>query len=278
MKKIIAAIDALHFSDEQVEAFKYIAREAESPLTVVCLDDIVSELTPMGTMYPGGYAYNYEQITAESRAALEFQRDKNLKQLHEICDGSNVDIKVRETAGVPAEKVVEESRFADLLLIGNSTSFATLYDTDPPRFVKDLLAEAECPVMVLPEVMSPVKEIIFSYNGTFSSMYAIRQFTELFPGYADMPVKVVYVAENNNKVMPWEPQLREYLDMHYDTVEYIILNGEPATEFLALLIHRKDCIVTYGAYGRSGVSRFFHRSDADNILRTVNIPVFITHP
>jgi hypothetical protein len=29
---------------------------------------------------------------------------------------------------------------------------------------------------------------------------------------------------------------------------------------------------------RSRLSRFFHRSDADNILRTTEIPVFITHP
>lgn len=278
MKKIIAAIDALHFAPQQVATFKYFAKEAQSPLTVICLDDIVSELTPAGVMYPGGYAYNYEQITAESRAALEFRRDNNLKQLRELYDDGNVEIKVQETAGMPAEKVIEESRFADLLLINNSTSFATLYDTDPPRFVKDLLADAECPVMVLPEVMPTIKQIVFSYNGSYSSMYAIKQFTQLFPGYSDMPVKVVYVAENNNHTIPWEPKLREYMDLHYDTVEYAILNGEPATEFLALLINRNDCIVTYGAYGRSGVSRFFHRSDADNILRTVNIPVFITHP
>jgi hypothetical protein len=277
MKKIIAAIDALNFSEEQVKGFKYIAKETGSSLTVVCLDNIVGELMPVG-MFPETYAYNYEQITVESRAALEFRRDANLKQLHEICDNSNVDIKVRETAGTPVEKVVEESRFSDLLLINNSTSFAALSDTNPPRFVKDLLAGAECPVMVLPEVLSPIKEIIFSYNGTFSSMYAIRQFTQLFPGYSDIPVKVVYVAENNRETIPWEPKLREYLDMHYDTVTYAIVKGEPAAEFMALLIHRKDCIVTYGAYGRSGVSRFFHRSDADSILRTVNIPVFITHP
>lgn len=278
MKKIIAAMDALHFSDEQVEAFKYIAKEAGGPLTVVCLDNIVGELAPVAGIYPEGYTYNYEQITGKNRAALELQRDNNLKQLHEICDSSNAQIKVRETAGIAAEKVALESRFADLLLINNSTSFAAVFDTNPPRFVKDLLAEAECPVMVLPEVISPIREIIFSYNGTFSSMFAIKQFTQLFPGYADMPVKVVYIAENKKQTMPWEHELREYLDMHYDTVEYTVLNGEPATEFLALLIHRRDCIVTYGAYGRSGVSRFFHRSDADNILRTVNIPVFITHP
>lgn len=73
-----------------------------------------------------------------------------------------------------------------------------------------------------------------------------------------MPVKVVYIAENSQKEMPFENKLRDYMEMHYNKVEFVIMNGEPATEFLALLIRRNDCIVTYGAFGRSGVSRFFH--------------------
>ncbi|TWF34960.1 universal stress protein family protein [Chitinophaga polysaccharea] len=278
MKKIIAALDVLYFSEEQVETFKYIAKETQSPLTILCLDNIISELMPMGSVDPEGYAYSYEQISAEKKAAMEARRDNNLKWLHTICDSGNTEIELKDTAGIAAIKIIEESRFADLLLINNSTSFATLYDTNPPRFVKDLLADAECPVMVLPDKITPIREIIFSYNGTFSSMYAIKQFTQLFPGYADMPVKVVYVAEKKERSIPWASKLREYLDRHYDAVEYITLEGEPATEFLAMLIHRKDCLITYGAYGRSGVSRFFRRSHADNILRTVNIPVFITHP
>jgi len=132
--------------------------------------------------------------------------------------------------------------------------------------------------MVLPDVLSPVKEIIFSYNGTYSSIYTIRQFTLLFPGFSDIPVKVVYVAENNGTEMLFEYELQDYLKTHYEKVDFVVMNGEPATAFLALLIRRNDCIVTYGAFGRSNVSRFFHHSDAENILRTTNIPVFITHP
>lgn len=278
MKKIIAAIDALQFSDAQVDGFRYFAREAVSPLTVVCLDNIAGGITSAVTMFPDAYALNYEQISVEGRAALQWQKNKNIRQLHEICDKENIKIDVREAVSYPLEEVVRDSRFADLLLISNSTSFAALSDTNPPRFVKDVLAEAECPVMVLPDVLSPVKEIIFSYNGSYSSMYAIRQFTLLFPGFSDMPVTVIYVAENSRSGMPCEKMLRDYLAVHYNKVEFKVMAGEPATEFLALLIERNDCIVTYGAFGRSGVSRFFHRSDAESVLRTTNIPIFISHP
>lgn len=278
MKKIIAAIDALHFSDNQVESFKYFAREANGVLTVVCMDNLTTGAIPVAGLFPESYAVTYDQISVEGRAALQWQRNKNIKQLHQICDKDHIGIETRESVSYPVEEVVAASRFADLLLISNSTSFTALSDSNPPRFVKDLLVEAACPVLVLPEVLTPIKEIIFSYNGSYSSIYAIRQFTLLFPGLADIPVKVVYVAEDNERAIPFEHQLKDYLKTHYDKVDFEMMTGEPATVFLALLIRRNDCIVTYGAFGRSEVSRFFHHSDAENILRTTNIPVFITHP
>ncbi|CAL1518876.1 universal stress protein [Chitinophaga sp. MM2321] len=278
MKKIIAAIDALNFSDDQLEGFKYFAKEANSKLTVVCLDNLNTGVVPMARMFPETYPVRYEQISPEGRVALQWQRNKNIKQLQEICDIDNISIEVREAVSSPVEEVVADSRFVDLLMISNSTSFTALSDGNPPRFVKDVLEEAECPVMVLPDVISPIKEVVFSYNGTFSSMFAIRQFTQLFPNFSDIPVKVVYVAEESQQEIPFEQKLRDYLDMHYETVKFVIVNGEPATEFLAMLIRRNDCIITYGAYGRSSVSRFFHPSDAESVLRTTNIPVFITHP
>ncbi|MBO9729847.1 MAG: universal stress protein [Chitinophaga sp.] len=278
MKKIIAAMDALHFSEQQVACFKYFAGEANGALTLVCMDNLTTGAIPVAGIFSEPPVVTYEQISIEGRAALQWQRSKNIKQLHQLCDKDHIGIDARESVSYPVEEVVAASRFADLLLISNSTSFTALPDTYPPRFVKDLLVEAACPVMVLPDVLSPIKEIIFAYNGTYSSIYAIRQFTLLFPGFADLPVKVVYVAEKNERAIPFEHQLKAYLQAHYEKVEFAIMTGEPATVFLALLIRRTDCIVTYGAFGRSEVSRFFHHSDAENILRTVNIPVFITHP
>ncbi|TWF42293.1 universal stress protein family protein [Chitinophaga polysaccharea] len=279
MKKVIAVIDILHFSDDQVRSFKYFARQTNSQLTVICLDNLTSGIVTMpASVFPEPSVIGYNQISVEARVALQWQISQNIKQLHQLCDDDDIDIIVKESVSSPVTEIVNASRYADLILVNNSTSFAALSDSNPPRFVKDILADAECPVMVLPDVPVPVKEIIFSYNGTYSSIYAIRQFTLLFPEYADTRVRVVYVTENDQAAIPFKKDLKAYLDAHYSHVDYAILNGEPATEFLALLIRRDDCIVTYGAFGRSGISRFFHRSDADSILRTTNIPVFVTHP
>jgi len=278
MKKIVAALDVLHFSEELLQSIQHIAREAEGKLTIVFLENIIADGIPLASAYPEAYAVNYEALISESRSERDRLRKEHLDYLFTICGDGEVEFTLHESIGSPIEKVVEESRFADLLLISNKTSFSTLYQSSPPQFVKDVLARAQCPVMVLPEKRARIKELVFSYNGTFSSMYAIRQLTQLFPDFSDIPVNVVYVAEGNRTVLPHESQLTSYLDHHYEQVRYTVLHGDPATAFLQLLANRKDCLVTYGAFGRSSLSRFFHRSDAENVLRTMNIPVFITHP
>ena len=274
MKKIIAAIDALHFSEEQIEAYVYIAREAQGKLTIVLLENLVGQNTPMASVS----TFQFDQMVRESLEEQAQLRKENIERIYRACNSYSDDINIQETVSAPLPEVIAASRFADLLLINNNTSFAFLYESNPPHFVKDVLAQAQCPVIVLPDQAPRLMELVFSYNGTFSSMYAIRQFTQLFPGYSDMPVNVVYVAENGHSAIPHENMLKDYMDHHYDEVKYTVLTGEPVPEFLALLIHRKDCLVTYGAYGRSTLSRFFHRSNAESILRTTDIPVFITHP
>jgi nucleotide-binding universal stress UspA family protein len=274
MKKIIAAIDAMHFSEEQIESYVYIAKEAQGKLTVVLLENLVGQTTPIASVS----TFQYEQMIRESLEELDRLRKENIDRVYRACNAYSDDIHIQEAVGTPVQEVIAASRFADLLLINNNTSFAFLYETNPRQFVKDVLAQAQCPVMVLPDKIAHLRELVFSYNGTFSSMYAIRQFTQLFPGFSDMPVNVVFVAEEGRNTLPHENLLKDYMEHHYDEVKYTVLNGEPVPEFLALLIHRNDCLVTYGAYGRSRLSRFFHRSDADSILRTTDIPVFITHP
>lgn len=278
MKKMIAAVDALHFSPSQLDVFRYFAREQDARLTIMCLDNFSAEMEPMISMAPECYAINYAQITAEGRAALEWERTANIRKLKDACAEGGICLRIVETNGYPVQEIVKESRFADLLLLSADTSFGILTDGVPTRFVKETLATAECPVMVLPAELSSIREIVFSYNGTFSSTYAIRTFTALFPESCNIPVKLLYVEEKNNHRIPNEDKIISYLSLHYDQVSTEVLTGDPASAFLAYLIRRNDCLVTYGAYGRSAMSRFFHRSDAENVLRTVNIPIFITHP
>lgn len=275
MKKIIAAVNALSFSEQELDNYKYIADKARGKLTILFLENLAGEsiLQPLETGYIG-----YDALFAESVKARQEKADANRKKLVRYFQDNCLEVTVRSLSGVPANEVLKETRFADLLLIKNTTSFSVWQDSNPPLFIREMLADAQCPVMVLPETIHYLREVIFTYNGTFSSMFAIRQFTQLFDGLSETPVKVVHIVEGEDKKVPNGRLLKEYLGHHYEEVTYLTREGSPSGELMALTIHGENSVITFGAYGRSKASRFFHRSDADCLLRTTNIPIFITHP
>ncbi|SFD83209.1 hypothetical protein SAMN05518672_103412 [Chitinophaga sp. CF118] len=275
MKKIVVIIDALNFKEELLDTYQHIANILKGMLTIVFLEDENGPELMVPSFTEGIPSYKHEIVLKAVREKERLIKEK-ATLLEKGCKERNISCSFHKDKGIPVDEAIVESRFADLLLINRDISFSMLYDSNPPGFLKNILTDAQCPVLVLPDKLTDFKEVIFAYNGTFSSMFAIRQFIHLF---AELPLKVevAYVAENNLHAIPHKKQLKEYLDTYYSTIEYKELKGEADEAIMKLLSGKKNCIVTFGAYGRSRFSRFFRRSSADNILRGIDMPVFITH-
>lgn len=270
MKKIMAAVDALNFSEHDLKNYIYLAEKARGELTILFLENLAGEAILLSAVYEGLYAESVKARQEKSRL--------NRKRLVDFYRHSCMDVTIRSLEGDLETALITESRFADLLLIKNATSFTGLSDANPPRFIRELLSEAQCPVLMVPDTLYDIEEIIFTYNGTFSSMFAIRQFIQVFDGLGKIPVKVVYISDDEGKRMPNGNLIRDYLGHHFEDIKYLTRGGTAAGELMALTLHKTNAVMTFGAYGRSKTSLFFHRSDVDSLLRTANAPLFITHP
>lgn len=278
MKKILAVIDAVNYKEEQLDAIEYMSGMLKGDLTIVMLEDINSINPLMVPDFAEGVPGHYYEIVI--RAAEEKGRivKVNTEALRKACKDRNLTCAIHSDKGAAAEEIILESRFADLVLLGKELSFPFLFDTDPTGFVKNVLANAQCPVFVIPEGMSEVKGVIFTYNGTFSSMHAIKAFIGIFPELAAKDATVIYVREKGHDTIPHEKLLKEYLDGYNKNISYKVLSGNADTALQAYLADHPEHIATFGAYGRSRLSRFFDSSSAENILRKTKGPLFITHP
>ncbi len=279
MKKVIAAIDAVNFSAKQLQHFNSWSVQANGKLVAVFLENIAGEpieyLGSLPTDIAPLYAeLNWQHIDDRRKAIHE-----KIQLFDEACENLKINASLHEDEKMPLEEIVRESRFADLLLIENNISFNKLFESDPPRFVQDVLRESQCPVLLLPSEKKEIEELFFTYNGSSSSMYAIRSFTNLFPNYIDKPVKILFVDEQNKGVIPDEKLLKEYMQYHYKNWSVVMINGDdPAFELAGFLINKSNYLVTLGAYSRSNLSQFFHKSDAKRLLKMLNTNIFITHP
>jgi hypothetical protein len=263
MEKILLAMDGYKQNTYAVDFACYLARLTHSRLTGVFLEGTPERGVP-------GMQRVEEPLTADPVL-------QHVRRFREACMCREVPARVHRDRGIPVGDILLESRFADVIVVDPETSFQNVNKSFPDRFIRDILLAAECPVVVSPYQFEALNEVIFAYDGTSSSVYAIKQFTYLFPEFKQKRVVVVNVRNDEDSAIEEQYKMKEWLSAHYDEVELAVLKGGASDELFGFLLERKDAIVVLGAYGRGILSRFLKPSHASLLLRTINLPIFIAH-
>ena len=271
MRKILLAIDAQNLKTGPIDFACYLAKLSGSKLTGVFLEDILyKELNQ-----PYGLSSHPNEF--KSLDEIAGLTEENIGFFREACEKRGVEALIHRRRKVPLEEMIEESRFSDLIIVDPETSFNNRRESPPTAFVRELLRYSECPVVISPENFEGIDEIIFTYDGNCSSALAIRQFTYLFPEFADKKIIVLTVNKEDGKDLRSKSKLSAWLKTHYRDFDFQALTGEPESELLKYLIDKKNLFLEMGSFGRGALSSFFRPSHATLILRTVNFPIFITH-
>lgn len=273
--KILLVSDAANFNIEQLAVAAFFTKQANAELTTIFLENLVQVNVPFSKY---GYLASFGISDEEDIETKKEVSNKNIEAYKKACAEIGLSGNFIRASGVPEDETILASRFTDLLLMLDDLSFAFSHEEEPTKYVEEVLTHAQCAVLVMPKAIPEINEVFFTSNGSFSSMYAIRQFTYLFPNFRDKKITLLYVTENEDESTKHKINIKAYLQHHYTNVEFKILMGNPSAAIRSHLSKQKDCMVTFGAYGRSEFSQFFKKSNADTILRTLDMPVFITHP
>jgi len=213
-----------------------------------------------------GSTSTVETATELSPAIKEFEAAVMVKGYHHT---SSI---LRENI---LEHVLEETKFADLLIFDPSIS-PEHTDAVPSAFIREILTNTRCPILVAPLKFEIPEEIVFSYDGSDSSLYAIKQFTYLFPDMNETPVSVLQVLPDGKTKMTERKKLVELLMLHYNSLNYEHPEGEDAAiELFRQFVGKRSVLLVMGAYGRKHLSIDF--STADILIKNLDIPVFIAH-
>jgi hypothetical protein len=283
MEKILLAIDAINPDKHSIEFSCYLAHLTKSRITGVFLENLIGEEKPVTKQMHGLMYVDWE---VENPSLKHSEKVKLIKKsiglFVSVCTNHKVNFHIHKDVGVPLHELEAETRFADLLIIDAKTSFHTndsnIHEEEvPTNFVKEILAKSECPVIISPEHSGKIEEIIFTYNNTASSVFAIKQFTYSLPQLRKRKATVLHVNETGTWKSKDKAKLDEWLREHYQQVRYETVQGEIDSVLFDRLFKRENIILVMGAYGRSALSRFLKPSNASLLLRTITQPVFIAH-
>ncbi|MGE5520914.1 MAG: hypothetical protein ACM3VS_13365 [Candidatus Dadabacteria bacterium] len=274
MEKILLVVNSHKPDMGTIEFGCRIAALAETKLTGVFIDNPYTAFLPSA---PAGDSY-FKAVREASGEVVTTDTDQAIRLFVDECRRKGIPSEIYTDKGDPIQEVIFESRFADMLIIDPDISFYDREEQLPSHFVKQILANAECPVLLGPEKFEEIEEIIFCYDGSASAVFAIKQFTYLLPEFSNMKVMLLEVNNSgSDEFNESDRRMMEWLRTHYHSAYYHALKGEAKNELFNFLFLKRKKILVLGAYGRSMLSNFFKKSAAEVLIRTVDLPLFIAH-
>lgn len=257
----------------------FIARLTGSELTLLSLEPLYAEkASAIKTEREVPHFENKKNEYISENRGLGHLYEHNKALFSNACQSREVNFSYCAFKSYSPEAVIAETRFADLLIVDPEIKFSGGQQGLPTEFAKELLLKSECAAILAPYSFEGIDEIVLAYDGSKSCVFAIKQFTFLFPELADKKVTVVQVnSDDPNKPIVQEQRIRQFLHTHYDKVHFEMLNGQPASELVRYLIDKRKTFVVLGAFGRNMLSNFLKESTADKVVSTANLPFFISH-
>ncbi|MBS1934056.1 MAG: hypothetical protein JST96_08650, partial [Bacteroidetes bacterium] len=191
MKKILIIINSQQMDLNAVLFACHVAKLSGSDLSAFFLENIVVEKRE-AVLNEDNFLSNDFRIYNQKVQI----REDNISLFKGIVEQEGINAQVRFETGVPLIEVLSASRFADVVIVDPSTSFSKTDSNMPTQFVRDLLQGACCPVILVPEEFDFIDNILFFYDGSKSSIFAIKQFTYLFPELHGRKAKVLYMNKD----------------------------------------------------------------------------------
>jgi nucleotide-binding universal stress UspA family protein len=273
MKKILIAFDGLKYDHAVVDYAIDIAKGSDALLVAVFLHDL--SYLALAYTYRWGTSSN---INFQADPSDEAKIKTNAIIFVDRCARENVRFKVHVDRGVPVEDLLNETAFADLLIIDARLAFSRVSGNELSAQLLEVLAETHCPIMVVPADYEKIDNAILMYDGTPTSTTAMKMYSYLFPEWKDKPTTLLAVNEEDKHLKEKQYTL-ELVHEHFTNANIKVLKGAERNDIITYLKDTaNNSIIVMGAYNRSVFSMLFKKSLANAVISKVMVPVLIAHP
>lgn len=276
-KKFLAVFDGFKFSNSTLQYAIQLTQQEDAFLMGIFLDDSTYRSYDASEVIRS--AKYVDKKLKQMDETDQLKRDESARLFQQECSKAGISHSFQRYTDIANIELHEESIFSDLIIINIAETFTRFKEKPPTRFIRQLLTDMQCPVLVVPEKFDPVNKITLLYDGGPSSVYAIKMFSYLLSHSGAIPVEVLTVKEKDRgSHLPNNKLMREFIKRHFPRAKYVIKKGDAEEQVIGHLRNQKgNELVVLGAYRRNEISRWFKTSMADVLMKELKTPLFITH-
>lgn len=273
MRKILLAFDGKNFSNGAFEFAKKLNEMNSILLTGIFLPQL--NYSNLWSYADGVGGPMFVPVLDDSESE---ELERSMQRFEDLCLKNSIEYRVRKDfVDLALPELKKETRFADLLIIGGESFYENMGTGEPNNYLKEALHGVECSVVVVPEKFDFPTVNILTYDGSDSSVFAIKQFAYLFPEFIHNKTILLYANEKENESIPSEPYIEELASRHFGDLTVTQLNINPKKSFPSWISEKKNSIIISGSFGRSSISRLFKKSFISDVIKAHRLPIFITH-
>lgn len=229
--------------------------------------------------------YVGEPVLAEMAPSNGFLNEEDhmitdvISQFERTARDTNIRYEIYNDFRLTAHEVIKQSTYADMLILSYRVFYNYLTGKPDTSILYQILKGSKCPVLILPEGVNKIDNIIFTYDNKESSVFAIRAFSSLFSdNMKDKVISILSVMPNADEEMKNEKLLLNLVKQHYNDVGIQLLEGNNISKEIHNFAENvQNPLVVMGAYGRSHISNLLLPSVAQYLVKKSNLPLFIAH-
>ena len=273
MRKILLVFDGTNFSEGAFEFARRLNEKNKSLVAGVFVPQV--DLANLWSYAPAGTGATTVPLIEDEEARVV---EKIIERFKDLCGKEKIEYRVhKDFYDMALPELRKESRFADLIIIGSEKFYTNIGVNGPSDYLKDALHDAECPVLIVPEKFNFPESNILSYDGSESSVFAIKQFAYLFPEFIQNPTLLVYAKDEGNEEIPDLKDIKELTGAHFRDLDIMKLHHDSEKYFATWISEKKNAILVSGSFGRSSLSRLFKKSFIKDVIKDHRLPIFIVH-
>ena len=279
IKRILVALDP--DSDSRI-ATRYavqIAQQTDARITgLAVVDTKTIEVSArgggIGSMY---YAEKLrENLTQETRD----QARRLIAAFEQHVEGAHVRHIETVEEGVPFERIVEDMKYHDLLIVGSDPHFFYGHPKQRTNTLAGIFHHTVGPTLVVPETYRDIRKVLFATNGENSASRAIRRFVDLNPFGQDVSIEVLFVYEKGQqRDADFHLQLtKDFLVDHgYEAHVASMQDEQRAKQILSHAREKNVDLIVAGSTTSKGLTGYHMSKTTQQLADNGQIPVFIEH-
>jgi nucleotide-binding universal stress UspA family protein len=279
VKSILIPLDPSPYTDTAIEIGCTIAKQHDAQLTGLVILDIEGIEKSIGPIPPGALYYA-ERLQEKHKKRAQERIDALLENFRSKCDKAGVKHVEAQNQGSPSERILEESIYYDLIIVGLRTHFHFETSDKSGNSLGKLLNESITPIYGIPKTLilpNPDLEkikVLIPFNSSLPSARALQRFAQLM--IPEITQARLVMSEENEEVANAALQhAKSYLELHgfkniiLDRTSEGIIDACEKT-----YLDWADAVVV-GAHSKRGLFDFMVGSLTEHLIKWDKKPVLI---